>query len=179
MDNYRKRLILRYMLIICITLITLSSCSPSSIEEVPGNEIRKKFKHITGLDLPGKAENMRAMYHIQRELFEIFVKFETDSEGITWANQTFAPPDVKTDMVKSEYFIERVSQNAKIFDGDPSEWQEYLGIKLFDDESFKSGLLITYRDQSSNVRKLGYVVDYRVFIDDQNNIVYILAQKRL
>jgi len=80
MYKCKYSLILRFTLLISVFSIIPFSCS--HYEDVPQEKIKERFKMVTGLDLPGKAENMRAIYPLMN-YSQIFVKFETDPEGIT------------------------------------------------------------------------------------------------
>jgi hypothetical protein len=167
MKKFRWCLILGHIILVNTSLIILSSCKP---KELPTKLIRKKFKEIAGRELPQKAEGLRAIDALTRDP-QIFVRFETDSQGIAEVLKTFSEPGVKIRNLDEDDFKRRETLGVTMFSG-PSQWQETIGVKIFDEESFKSGRRLDYEGDSG---KPGY----RIFIDDQSNTVYIHAFKQL
>jgi hypothetical protein len=167
MNKSKLYLILRCIFLVSTGLIILSSCKP---KELPTKLIRQEFKEIAGRELPQKAEGLRAIDARTRDP-QIFVRFETDSEGIAEVLKTFGGPGVEIRNLDEDDFKRWKALGVTMFPG-PSNWQETIGVKIFDQESFKSGRELDYYVDS---RKPGY----RIFIDDQQSIVYIYAFKLL
>lgn len=167
MNKSRLYLILKCIFLVGTGLIILSSCKP---KELPTKLIMQKFREIAGRELPQKAEGLRAIDARTRDP-QIFVRFETDSEGIAQVLKTFGGLGVKPRTLDEDDFKRRKALGVTLFSG-PSQWQETIGVKIFDQESFKSGRRLTYEADSG---KPGY----RIFIDDQRGIVYIHAFKLL
>jgi len=167
MNKVRWCLILVCIVLVGTGLIILSSCKP---KEVPTKLIRQEFKEIAGRELPQKVKGLRAINAHTRDP-QIFVRFETDSEGIAEVLKTFGGPGVEIRNLDENDFKRWKALGVTMFPG-PSKWQETIGVKIFDQESFKSGRELDYYVDS---RKPGY----RIFIDDQQSIVYIYAFKLL
>ena len=165
MNKVRWCLILVCIVLVGTGLIILSSCKP---KELPAKLIRQKFREIAGRELPQKSEGLRAIDALTRDP-QIFVRFETDSQGIAEVLKTFSEPGVEIRNLDEDDFKRRETLGVTMFSG-PSQWQETIGVKIFDQESFKSGRALTYEADSG---KPGY----RIFIDDQRGIVYIHAFK--
>ena len=167
MKKGRWFLILGHIVLAGTGLIILSSCKP---KELPTKLIRQKFREIAGRELPQKAEGLRAIDARTRDP-QIFVRFETDSEGIEEVLKSFGGPGVEIRNLDEDDFKRRKSLGVTMFSG-PSQWQETIGVKIFDQESFKSGRALDYE---ADFGKPGY----RIFIDDKRSIVYIHAFKLL
>jgi hypothetical protein len=165
MYKYKNSLILRYVFLICVGVITLTSCS--KVDVLSPERARKILKNMTGFELPEKAENIRAIYPFMRDP-HIIIRFQTDSKGIAEVMKVFGGPDAKIKQLNEEYFEESKKEGLNPF-YDEFFWQEDLGIVL-NKESFKVGRLLQY-DGDRTRKKAGY----RIFIDDINNTVYINA----
>ena len=130
--------------------------------ELSPAKIPLEFRTITGQELPKKADGLRAIFKGSLDP-EIFVRFETDAEGIEHIKRSF--------MIAG-------STSGRIVAGQPMQmWslmfssvprmQEKLGICLFDQKSIESGLLI----ESPGLKHRFY----SVLIDEQRGTVYIYA----
>ena len=82
-------------------------------------EIRPVFLRITNRELPGKADNLRAIFEEGRDP-RIFVRFDTDSEGVAY--------------ILKEFGGERVI--SKTFDADDIGAPKKSGSKFFTRLSF-------------------------------------------
>ena len=161
----RIYLVSAYILIVFASLIILSGCSET--KELSTKNVRQKFKELTGRDLPRKAESLRAIYADFRDP-EIFVKFKTDSNGITEVNKTFGGSNVESRTYDANDLKYMKTVGASLFPR-ASIWLQEAGLKIFDQDSIQSGLKLTHMANRSG--EVGYVV----FIDDQQNIIYIHA----
>jgi len=134
----------------------------SEPHELPTAKIPLEFRTITGQELPKKVDGLRAIFQGGMDP-EIFVRFETDAEGIEHIKRSF--------MIAG-------STSGRIVAGQPMQmWslmfssvprmQEKLGICLFDQKSIESGLLI----ESPGLKHRFY----SVLIDEQRGTVYIYA----
>jgi hypothetical protein len=162
MDN-----IIRYFFLGLIggALTVLPGCKGA--EELPAKEIRPELRQFGGLELPRKAEGLRAILSHCRAP-RIFVKFETDSEGIEHVLKTFGGPGVKSEALDANDLKEITKFGGSLFP-EPLEWQEMIGVCLFDEKSLSSGLLLERMPPRANQ------VGWKVFIEDKSKTVYIFA----
>ena len=165
MYKCKNSLILRYIFLVCVGTIILTSCREYDV--LSPERARRILKRMTGFELPEKAENIRAIYPFMRDP-HIIVRFQTDSKGIAEVMKVFGGPDAKIKQLNEEYFERRKKEGRNPF-YDEFFWKEYFGIVL-NKESFKIGHLLQY-DGDRTRKKAGY----RIFIDDLNNTVYINA----
>lgn len=163
MKSANMLIIFGYAIYLSFALTMLSSCSDP--KELKTNQIRQKFKEITGQDLPKKADSLRAVYYDVRDL-QIFVRFETDSNGTADVFKKFSRPDAMyTDF--DEYHLKQfIKSGAKMFPA-VAHWQEKCGIQIYDEESFGYGRYIEFAGESPV---------YEVYIDDKNSTIYIYAR---
>lgn len=63
--------------------------------ELPTKLIRPAFKVISGHKLPAKADSLRALCWRAGRDSCIFVRFETDADGIAYILKTFGGPSAK------------------------------------------------------------------------------------
>jgi hypothetical protein len=162
MDN-----IIRYFFLGLIggALTVLPGCKGA--EELPAKEIRPELRQFGGLELPRKAEGLRAILSHCRAP-RIFVKFETDSEGIEHVLKTFGGPGVKSEALDANDLKEITKFGGSLFP-EPLEWQKMIGVCLFDEKSLSSGLLLERKAPRANQ------VGWQVFIEDKSKTVYIFA----
>ena len=140
------------------------------LHELPTRLIRTTFSRITGhRKLPKKADGLRAIYYSTNEP-AIFVKFQTDSEGIEYILNIFGGPAAKSEMFDADYLKALTAANVTLFSY-PSRWQKELGIFLYDQDSIESGRLLTGWVDSEGLDRYDR---YTIFIDDQRNTVYIM-----
>lgn len=126
--------------------------------ELPTRLVRPAFRSITGRDLPGKAERLRAVYGGGRDP-SIFVRFQTDSEGISYIREQLPPTNARFEP----------------FSGTPqfhiiSLWQERSGVRILDRQPIESGLKLDYLVISG--------VSFEITIDTQYNNVQIHASRK-
>lgn len=129
-------------------------------------EIRPVFLSITNRELPGKADNLRAIFEESREPC-IFVRFDTDSEGVEYIlkefggerviSKTFDADDIRAPKKSVSKFFTRLSF-----------WQNELGVSLFDPDTIESFRVLEYSGSRG----------YKILIDDQSRTVYIFAYHR-
>lgn len=135
----------------------------TSPRELPTRLISPAFQYVTDRELPQKAESLRAIFVGGRDP-SIFVRFETDSEGIAYILEKFSGRDVKTSTFdadsKRRHSVLRVH-------GMLSYYQEKTGIHIFDWKEVKSGLELKY--------SAGIQPSYEIVIDKQQNSVYVFA----
>jgi hypothetical protein len=132
--------------------------------ELPTRLIRRAFWIVTGQQLPSKADGLRAIFQGGREP-AIFVRFQTDSEGIKYILETFGGPGVESTTYDADFLKALSTSRANIFPILPI-WQEKLGICLYDQESIESGRELKFISG-------GVEAWYTIFIDDQRDTVYI------
>lgn len=129
-------------------------------------EIRPVFLRITNCELPSKADNLRAIFEEGRDP-RIFVRFDTDSEGVAYIlkefsgerviSKTFDADDIGVPKKSVSRFFTRLSF-----------WQNELGVILFNPDSIESCHVLEYSGSRG----------YKILIDDQSRTVYIDAYHR-
>lgn len=145
---------------------TQLTISPS-LHELPTRLIRRAFRIVADKELPSKADGLRAIFSGGRER-AIFVRFQTDPEGIEYILETFGGSGVKLKMYEEEFLKMLTASNVSLLHH-ASRWQEELGVCLYSQDSIESGRLL--EDIGDPSGRPGY----RVFIDDQRSTVYIEA----
>ena len=165
MNNTKWCFVFSYIVLIGTALIMLPGCKGA--KELPTKKIRQKLREFGGLELPRKANGLRAILSHSRDP-GIFVRFETDSEGIEHVLKTFGKPGTKSKTLDPNDFKEMKKFGGRLFP-QPCQWQEMVGVRLFDQESVESGRLLEYMAPRFNE------VGYEVFIDDKTNTVYVHA----
>jgi len=131
--------------------------------ELPTRLIRPAFKHITNSDLPLKANGLRALFQGGRDQ-KIFVRFETDSDGMGYILETFGRSGAEWEA----FDVDKLRSGIEVF-ATLSLVQKDAGICLFDQNTIESGRLL----KGQLVHR--WKVWYAIFIDDQNSTVYISA----
>jgi hypothetical protein len=165
MKKTNSILIFGYVFFIGVALTTLSGCG-SDQKEMKENQIRQKFKEMTGLDLPKKVDGLRAVYYAIRDPL-IFVRFKTDSEGIADVLKKFSRPDATFNNYDEDDIKRFRKLGADTFP-QVAMWQEREdGIHIYDEESLGYGRQINFAGSS---------LQYTIYIDDQNSTVYILVR---
>ncbi len=116
----------------CSFLLLLAWATTGTLRELPQRRIRPMVKRFTGRELPGKAEDLRAIFHSYRGR-QIFVAFQTDHEGCSYILDAFAGKHVQ------RHEFPHAENN-------PFEWhgmsafsrgcwyQKELGVTLFDED---------------------------------------------
>ncbi|MBN2180514.1 MAG: hypothetical protein JW715_01270 [Sedimentisphaerales bacterium] len=138
--------------------------------EIPECLIKTAFQRVTGHGLPKNVADLRAIYQGGRDR-EIFVKFQTDSNGIEYIRTTFGKTPSKYRKLDSESMKTLNKSGLKIFTA-PSIWQDDIGADIFNQKSITSGCILEY--PAELVTTLGY----KIFIDETQNIVYMYAYER-
>jgi len=134
----------------------------SEPHELPTAKIPLEFRTITGQELPKKVDGLRAIFQGGMDP-EIFVRFETDADGIEHIKRSFIIAGASSEHIDAT----QPKHIGSLMFSSVSRMQEKLGICLFDQKSIESGLLI-----ESPGLKHRY---YSVFIDEQRGTVYIYA----
>jgi hypothetical protein len=134
--------------------------------EISVEEIRPAFLRVTKRELPSKADGLRAIFEDSREP-SIFVRFETDPEGIEYILEEFGGERVTSKNLNADDWRLREHSGLGIFTRF-SFWQRELGINLFDANEVESCHVLEYS---------GYR-GYKILIDEQKNTVYIFAYHR-
>jgi len=133
--------------------------------ELPIKLIRPIFWQITKIELPEKADGLRAVFFPGRPP-EIFIKFRTDSDGIGYILQRFGGP----------------GSDLEPYDKDKIEYMKQMGLGIFNRESlYQKELVLHICDPNSiksgwtlyNRKMIGEDAAYAIFVDDQNNTVYV------
>lgn len=133
----------------------------TSWHELPIRLIRPAFQHVADSELPRKTEGLRALFQGGREP-AIFVRFETDSDGIAYILETFCGSGVRKETFDADKLRLMNSSGLELFIT-LSLVQEQVGVCLFDQDLIESGCILE-----------GPM--YKIFIDDMNNTVYINAR---
>lgn len=136
--------------------------------ELPARLIRPAFRGIAGQELPKRADGLRAIFEGGRDP-SVFVRFETDTEGIDYIKRVFNKPGSRSTYYDTDTFKELKMSGVSFFSV-VSQWQDEIGICIFDLESIESGLEI-YSASGPGAPDQ----QYHIFIDDKRNIVYIRA----
>jgi len=128
-------------------------------KELPARLVRPAFRSITGWDLPSKAEKRRSIFSGGRDP-SIFVRFQTDSNGILYIKEQIAEQ------------LAPFSGEFEPFTGIPefvivSQWQNRFGLDVLDRQSIESGLRLRYIQISG--------VSYNIIVDTQHNNLYMRA----
>ncbi len=160
------------------------------LRELRQEEIRPMLKRITGRELPGKVEDLRAILYSRAAggLEDIFVSFQTDQQGFLYTLDAFGGQDVK---------MEEFPQVGK----NPFRWiragfdegyrfQKKLGVVLFDKDlldriihdalehdntgRFPKDAVTGYYLEFNDSSKL---VNYNVLVFEDLGVVYISAEK--
>jgi len=134
----------------------------SEPHELPLAKIPSEFRTITGQELPKKADGLRAIFQGGMDP-EIFVRFQTDAEGIEYVKRSFMIAGATSEHIVAG----QLRQTPSLMFSSVPPMQEKLGICLFDQKSIESGLLI-----ESPLLKHRF---YSVLIDEQRGTVYIYA----
>jgi len=137
----------------------------SEPHELLAAKIPAEFRTISGQELPKKVDGLRAIFQGGMDP-EIFARFETDAEGIEHVKRSFMIAGATSERIDDDK-LKRLNASRHSVLSWASRMQEKLGIRLFDQESIESGLLI-----ESPGLKHRY---YRVFIDEQRGTVYVYA----
>ena len=131
--------------------------------ELPTRLIRQAFQELTDRELPQKADGLRAIYNGATRDPSIFVRFETDSEGIAYILEKFGGRGVK----KNTFDVDSRGGLRVQFKGLSSYHQDKIGVRIFDWKDIKSGLELIY--------SAGIQPSHEILIDEQQNTVYIFA----
>jgi hypothetical protein len=132
--------------------------------------VRQKLREeFADLQLPQRVQNLRGAYAPYRDA-EIFIRFETDSEGIAEVLETFGRPGTESKTLDPNDFREMKKFGINAFPRAAS-WLEKNGINLFDQTGMESGRVLEGSGLSSEIW-------YKVFIDDRRGTVYIHATQR-
>jgi hypothetical protein len=134
--------------------------------ELPQRLIRPCFLRITDQELPQRMDNARALF-LGGVDSGIFVRFQTDTEGIRFVCDAFGKPRADIETVDSHLIKAMTESGAHIFYV-PFQWEEKTGITLFDQKSVESGRMLRYLGPPGSG-------GYTVFIDDRNSAIYIHA----
>ncbi|UCG57235.1 MAG: hypothetical protein JSU70_20510 [Phycisphaerales bacterium] len=125
--------------------------------------VRPAFHFLTEEELPRSAEGLRAIFFGGREP-SIFVRFQTDAEGIAYISRTFDKPAVTSQTLDADYLKALTASNASAIRYTPW-WPQ----GLYDQNCIDSARLFKY--WPSVPKGLAY----ELLIDAQHGTVYIFA----
>lgn len=145
--------VLLILLFIAIGLIWQQIDNAPAIQLLPA-KIRPTFRVIAERELPQKADGLRAILGGGREP-AIFVRFETDSEGIAYIVETFGGPPVESWTLNPDLLRNLKASHMSVFHI-PSLWEQKMGVHIFDPESIESARILEY--PVGMVRELGYKI---------------------
>ena len=176
------------IIVIFLLLFFATRQSHSILRELSQEEIRPMLKRITGGELPGKVEDLRAILYSYSGLEDLFVAFQTDQEGCLYILDEFGGQDV----LRQEFPSIEKSPFQWIRDGfdEGCHFQEKLGVAIFDKELLDR----LTRDYLERVNTglypkdaiTGYYLEfdassklvfYRVLVFKDQGLVYIFAEK--
>jgi len=132
---------------------------------LPSRLVKPALRFATGRDLPPEVESMAGIVQGGRDP-SIFVRFRTDDAGVQHVLREFGGPDTTSEVLGDGSL--RSGWNAFFV---PSQWQEQLEVRLYDQDKIHSARLITRISIGGQDFDPGYVV----LIDDENREVYIYA----
>ncbi len=150
-----------------VVLLARDTAPVMGPQEVPAYFIKLSFKNLTGRPLPKRAGGIRAIGNSGRAE-AVFVRFETDVEGMDYVLETFGGTQEGVADVDSSEFAELRSSSTSVF-AEAAGWQDDLGISLYDQASLESAYI--FESESEGTR-------YKVLIDRQDRTVYIFADAR-
>jgi hypothetical protein len=132
--------------------------------ELPARLIEPAFNRITGLNLPSKTEEIRAIYQGGIEP-RIFTQFKTNEEGVSYIKNIFTRIDGK----KFEPIASYILRGTTVLDLFPiyKRWEKRFDTNMFDKEPIKSAI----KCESLSLIDL----NYQIIIDIDRNKVYIEA----
>ncbi len=136
-----------------------------SPHELPARFIRPAFRYATDRDMPAVVRDAQAIWSGGREP-SIFVRFETDLNGLAYLEQTFGGPGTESETFSAEEMKEIMGSGGDFFPM-AKVWQERLGLSMYDAKALGAGRLI----RCSEVNGGGW----RIFIDEDHSVVYVLA----
>ena len=117
----------------CLFLSLLARVTKGTLRELPQRQIRPMVKRFTGRELPGKAEDLRAIFHSYRGLELIFVVFQTNQEGCSYILDAFVGKHVKMhEFPHAENNTFEWHGMADFSTG--CRYQKQLGVVLFDED---------------------------------------------
>jgi hypothetical protein len=132
---------------------------------LPVHYIRPAFRYATGRDLPAVVQDAQAIWSGDREP-STFVRFRTDPNGLAYIEETFGGPRAESETFSAEDMRILTGSGANFYPN-PVLWQERLGISIFDPKTLGAGRRISYGKQHGG--------GWRIFIDEEHGVVYILA----
>jgi hypothetical protein len=98
----------------------------------------------------------------------IFVRFETDAEGMAYVLETFGGAENDPAALDSNGLAELKKSSTNMF-AEAASWQDELGLSLYDQASLESACLF-----ESELEGIGH----KVLIDRQSGTVYLFADAR-
>ena len=138
-------------------------------QELPVRLIRPAFRHVVGRNLPKRADGLRAIFLGGREP-AIFVRFKTGSDGMRYVLETFETNGAWETFDKDR--LQFMNTNDVGVFPTLSLVQRDAGVILFDQHSVKSGRML------SGCFDAQKGPSYRVFVDDRDSTLYIVATTR-
>lgn len=140
----------------------------TSMQELPTRLIEPVLRYVAGRELPEKTGGLRAIFQGGRDP-RIFVRFDTDTEGIAYVKRSFTGPGASSKHLDVDTLKRLTLSGYRMFYL-ASQWQDENGVCLFDQMSIESGLEINSAAGPGAPQRR-----YHVFIDDHRNTVYISA----
>jgi hypothetical protein len=122
------------MIIICLFLLLLSRVTKGTLRELPQRRIRPMVKRFTGRELPGKVEDLRAIFRSYRGVEAIFLAFQTDQQGCSYILDAFAGKHVKMHEFPPAEGTSFDCTGILVFHKACWYYQKELGVTLFDED---------------------------------------------
>lgn len=136
-----------------------------SPHELPARFIRPALRYATDRDMPAVVRDARAIWSGGREPL-IFVRFETDPNGMAYMEQTFGGPGTESEALSAERMKGFIQSGVDLFYL-AGRWQKALGLSIYDAKALGAGREITYLKDNGG--------GWKIFIDEDHSVVYVLA----
>jgi len=124
-----------FIVIVAIFLLpfVLSGCTDKSVcRELRREEIGPMLMRLTGRELPGKVEDLRAILFAERSFEHLFVAIRTDQKGCEYLLDAFGGQDVQREEFPRDKNNPFSWNMSGFWTG--CRFQEKLGVDLFDEE---------------------------------------------
>lgn len=151
----------------------------SNLRELGKSEIRPMLKELIGKELPPKADDLRAILYADRGLNDFYGSFRTDEEVLSYILHEFVGEGVLMHEFPQDKNNPFQWLTSALYSG--CEFQEKLGIKLFDKKLIKriekDGLANSIRGHYPEDAVTGYYLEYKALSETVSKIYIVLIFK--
>jgi hypothetical protein len=130
--------------------------------ELPEDKIRLAFRRLMDRELPEVVRKARGVWLGSRES-RIFVRFDTDANGIACIERMFDSPQAKRETLEGKRLRGLIISGWTAFPS-VSVWQEKTGVRMVDPNELGAGRRIEYYKGEEG---------WDVYIDDEHSRIYI------